>query len=176
MTCSLEIYRSNIGSFYPSYRIKQKLGTNIKGNFNRTCSLLVLLVIQCLCMYVGSSGADFKSTNIVGDEYIQFCEKSMILTRKQHNKVMHSLMGNRQGRRTGIKCMYWNKGPSLLQNKQIEIGTLINEHKPHVFGLGEANLGHDQPVGDINQPDMCIQDVQQPDYDCILILVYTIRI
>ena len=36
--------------------------------------------------------------------------------------------------------MYWNKGPSALHNKMLEIETIIDKHKPHILGLGEANF------------------------------------
>ena len=50
--------------------------------------------------------------------------------------------------------MYWNKGNSYMQRKLDDIKTLVSEHKPHIFGLAEANVlpGHDQ------------SELQIPDY------------
>ena len=42
--------------------------------------------------------------------------------------------------------MYWNKGNSYMTRKMEDIKTLVSEHKPHIFGVAEANVlpGHDQ--------------------------------
>ena len=69
---------------------------------------------------------------------------------------MHSLFGNREKNEKGMTCLYWNKGSAFLENKQMEIGTLIKTHKPHLFGLGEANLRSDQYLGDAQQPGYTI--------------------
>ena len=66
------------------------------------------------------------------------------LTRSQRNKLAHITYGNRSQRGKGISCLYWNKGPSFLINKQNDLETIIADHKPHILGLGEANFRHDQ--------------------------------
>ena len=60
--------------------------------------------------------------------------------------------GNREGRGKGLTCLYWNKGPSLLVNKQDDILSVVREHKPHIFGLGEANFKQGQNVDDVTIP------------------------
>jgi hypothetical protein len=62
------------------------------------------------------------------------------MTRAQINKLSHALHGNRGQRGRGITCMYWNKGPSFLTNKQNIIQSIVAEHRPHILGLGEANF------------------------------------
>ena len=59
------------------------------------------------------------------------------------------MQGNRGQRGRGITCLYWNKGPSLLTNKQADIQSIIADHKPHILGLGEANFKHGQDLDDV---------------------------
>ena len=77
------------------------------------------------------------------------------MTRRDRNRAAHITHGNRGQRGKGVTCLYWNKGPSSLSNKMIDIETIIDTHKPHILGLGEANhrLGHD------------IEAVQLPGYN-----------
>jgi hypothetical protein len=67
------------------------------------------------------------------------------ITRAKMNKLAYTINGNRGQRGRGITCAYWNKGPSLLINKQEDIKSILEDHKPHILGLGEANFkqGHD---------------------------------
>ena len=65
------------------------------------------------------------------------------------NKLAHILNGNRNQRGKGITCAYWNKGPSLLKNKQLDIKTLLEDHKPHILGLGEANFKYGHDIEDV---------------------------
>ena len=86
------------------------------------------------------------------------------LNRRQRNKLTHAIFGNRGQRGKGIKCLYWNKGPAHLVNKQLDIETIIGTHKPHILGLGEANIRHDHHLGDVQQPgytlhvDSCVDN------------------
>ena len=68
---------------------------------------------------------------------------------KQRNKLIHILNGNRERRGRGINCVYWNKGPSFLVNKQLDIKDIVDRHKPHLLGLGEANVRHDHDLEDL---------------------------
>ena len=64
--------------------------------------------------------------------------------------------------------MYWNKGPAFLSNKQLDIGTIIETHKPHILGLGEANFRHDHDLLDVQQPDYNLHldsCIDNPDLD-----------
>ena len=70
----------------------------------------------------------------------------MWLTRVQRNRLNHSYNGNRGQRGRGITCVYWNKGPSHLINKQLDIHDIIKDHQPHILGLGEANFRKDHDI------------------------------
>ena len=98
------------------------------------------------------------------------------LDRRQRNKLTHSNNGNGGQRGKGIKCLYWNKGPAHLINKQLDIETIISTHKPHILGLGEANFRHDHHLADVQQPgyslhvDSCIDN---PALGMARVAVYT---
>ena len=70
------------------------------------------------------------------------------LSSKDWNFLARMINGNRSQRGHGIKLLHWNKGPSFLANKHHEIETIVGNHRPHVFGLSEANLKreHDQSL------------------------------
>ena len=72
------------------------------------------------------------------------------LSKVEINKLAHIQNGNRGQRGRGIVCTYWNKGPSLLKNKQQDIMSVIDMHKPHILGLGEANFRQEHNLADVN--------------------------
>ena len=43
-------------------------------------------------------------------------------------------------RRNGIKLAHWNGGSSFLQNRQMEIETIIAGYKPHVLGISDCSF------------------------------------
>jgi hypothetical protein len=98
------------------------------------------------------------------------------LDRSQRNKLTHTIFGNRGHRGKGINCLYWNKGPAHLLNKQLDIETIIETHKPHILGLGEANFRHDHDLEDVQQSgytlhlDSCVNN---PGLGMARVAVYT---
>ena len=63
---------------------------------------------------------------------------------KPHKRIVHNNFWaryiNGNGRGDGIRIIHWNKGSSFLENKKDELEAVIEKHKPHIFGLSEANL------------------------------------
>ena len=49
---------------------------------------------------------------------------------KEMNKLMHIISRNMERRGRGINCIYWNKGPTYLVNKQMDIKTIVQDLKP----------------------------------------------
>ena len=98
------------------------------------------------------------------------------LSSRQRNKITHIICGNGGQRGKGINCVYWNKGPSFLSNKQLDSETIIGTHKPHILGLGEANFRHDHDLLDVQQTgyklhlDSCIDN---PDLGMARVDIYT---
>ena len=93
-----------------------------------------------------------KEFNFLETGFLSTATVFIWMTRTQINSMNHSLHGNRGKRGKGITCMYWNKGPSLLTNKQNDIQSVISDHKPHILGLGEANFRHGQDIEDVAIP------------------------
>ena len=46
---------------------------------------------------------------------------------------------------------YWNKGPSHLINKQLDIDSIIANYRPDILGIGEANFKRGQDVYEARQ-------------------------
>ena len=63
----------------------------------------------------------------------------LLILKQGHNKSMHSLNGNRTGS-YNIELGHWNKGNSLIQNKVNDINLLIDQNRPDIFSISEANL------------------------------------
>ena len=62
---------------------------------------------------------------------------------------------NRNGRKNGIKICQWNAGGGFLLNKQEELSNIIDEFRPHVFGITESSFKRYQ-----NKADVKIQDYE----------------
>ena len=92
------------------------------------------------------------------------------------NKIAHITYGNRGQRGKGITCVYWNKGPSFLCNRMVDIEYMVKEHKPHIIGLGELNFKNDHDLGAVQVPgytlhlDSCIDN---PSLGMARVGVYT---
>ena len=48
-----------------------------------------------------------------------------------------------------MKLCHWNKGSALLHNRTTEIEQLINEYKPHILGISEANFHSNHSLEDV---------------------------
>ena len=201
MTCSLNIYRQRIGTYYPasirkmtpwkkstygnsrnlSFRIrlkltlimtnyliiifflpmifkngphKQDLNPSIYSILNHPTSTAPLQQ-YLVTPYDPSTWEDTGVHNIfkaVEPGIMSATSVFLWMTRAQINKLVHTMQGNRGQRGRGITCLYWNKGPSLLTNKQADIKSIIADHKPHILGLGEANFKNGQDLDDVAVP------------------------
>ena len=98
------------------------------------------------------------------------------MSRIKRNKITHATQGNRGQRGKGINCVYWNKGPAFLTNKQLDIESVISTQKPHILGLGEANFRHDHDIEEVQQQgytlhlDSCVDN---PALGMARVAVYT---
>ena len=95
---------------------------------------------------------------------------------KQRNKLIHSINGNREKRGRGINCVYWNKGPAFLVNKQMDIKNIVEDHKPHILGLGEANVRHDHDLEDLQLAGYSLHldsSIDNPQLGMARVAVYT---
>ena len=95
---------------------------------------------------------------------------------EKQNKLAHITNGNRGQRGRGIKFIYWNKGPSILANKQQDLETILSTHKPHILGLGEANFRQDHNLEDVQLREYTLHldsCVDNPDLGLARVAVYT---
>ena len=101
------------------------------------------------------------------------------LSGRDRNKIAHITHGNRGQRGKGITCLYWNKGPSSLQNKMLDIATIMDRHKPHILGLGEANFRNDHEIDAVQVPGYTLHidsSINNPALGLARVVVYTSNI
>ena len=98
------------------------------------------------------------------------------LSKVKQNFIARMLHGNRSQRGRGIKLLHWNKGPSYLRNKQHEVETLIEGHKPHVLGLSEANFKAEHNLNEVQHNDYNLHTcptLENSDLAISRVVVYT---
>ena len=84
--------------------------------------------------------------------------------------------GNRGRKKNGITIMHWNKGSSFLMNKKDDIATIIEDYRPLVLGLSEANLRKEDNLSDVQIPDYNLHTcptMDNPDHGVSRVVVYT---
>ena len=62
------------------------------------------------------------------------------------NQSIRSYNGNKS---KGMRLMCWNKGSSFLHNKMTAVKQLLNDKKPHVLALTEAELTQEAKLTDV---------------------------
>ena len=195
MTCSLQTYRTRVGTFQNRrFKLKPEKVRISNSQQHSTTYFLIFFIILYSGLIVNASSLQqlssswISSTNtgstftfgsgcseqlhsLVWDPGIKHLDNWRTrddplgdlgstasstfswLNIKQRNKITHMISGNRGQRGKGINCVYWNKGPAFLCNKQLDIESIIDTHKPHILGLGEANFRHDHDALDVQQTD-----------------------
>ena len=95
------------------------------------------------------------------------------MSRKQRNKQVHILFGNRGSK--GLRFTHWNLGSAHLQNKICEIEAAVKKVKPDVLGISEANL---HSATDMNTVQIqgyklfTAKTLQNPDIQMSRVVVY----
>ena len=98
------------------------------------------------------------------------------VTSVEMNKYAHIINGNRESRGKKLTAMYWNKGNSYLVNKMEDIKTLVEQHKPMIFGIGEANVTADHDLKDVQLVDYNLHlasSIKNPNMRISRVVVYT---
>ena len=114
----------------------------------------------------------FQNSGITSGAYPHFNEKQL-------NRLIHTINGNRGLRGKGMVCAYWNKGPSFLTRNQLDIETIISTHKPHILGLGEANIRYDHDIAEVQQAGYTLHidsSINNPSLGMARVAVYTSNI
>ena len=94
---------------------------------------------------------DTMSTHAIYDKSSYMILKIRYYPNQITNSQSKSYNGNRDG---GIRLMTWNKGNAYMENAMLPINQIINDHKPDVLTITEAQL----------RPETPIQLVQIPGY------------
>lgn len=71
-------------------------------------------------------------------------DRKTLISRKERNKMTHSLQGNRE-----LILTHWNMGSSRLVSKIGDIRDYIYHNKPDVFGISESNFTADDSKGEV---------------------------
>ena len=197
MGVSLQIYRLRIGTFgnNDNKDVKEVENKPHYRSLNWSLILLALLTLSPLEPFdrlptIPSPPCSPASSPIVSQGMTQFptsipsnlkwcfppwtCPPWPSSSSKSRNFIARMVNGN--GRERGIKIIYWNKGPSFLENKFNEIEAVIDDHKPHMLGLSEANLraGHDQTKVQLTDYNLhTAQTLDNPDLLVSRVVVYT---
>ena len=97
-------------------------------------------------------------------------------TPKNHNFLARYKFGNRNQKKGGINIIHWNKGSSLLSNKMGDLEAIIDNHKPLVLGISEANLRKFDDLDAVQLPEYYLHicpTIDNPDHGVSRVVVYT---
>ena len=101
----------------------------------------------------------------------------MYITRKRRNKLSHIKIGNiNQAQGKPFTTLFWSKGISHMHRKIQDIKILIEQHKPHIFGLAEANVLTSHNLADIQIPNYNLHlttSIGNPNISVARVAAYT---
>ena len=206
MGIPLQTYRIRIGSFQPYLKIgsssKQKRSSQYKASLSPKSGILLLILIIFLPAFIHLNRESYEATSQSFDVSCCYQGKlvkrggSVLLTQacmyhhisihlaaprswlssKHRNSLVKAVNGNRACHGRGIKCVLWNKGNSLLQNKQEDIEMIIRTHTPHFLGLCEANLRKGVDLNLVKHQDYNIhvaKSIDNSELGIARVVVYT---
>ena len=144
MGVSLQCYRISIGYFQP----KQCKSILYRPSSTNPTPLSTLQYLLAVCLIINTASASLKISSsspgyhscIVGSESTQQSEWQCGLrglAAGLTNKTCHTISGNRK--QQGLVISSWNCGRAIF-NKVTDIKLFIEEHKPHLYAISEADL------------------------------------
>ena len=161
-------------------RIKYRLLVNTKQNMFKSrknncfyCGIKFGLAFVILCLVLSTTKnlkPNYIHQNIPPPKSLHFSVSCMVV---DHNFNARYYYGNKTEK--GVRIIHWNKGPSYLINKKDEIECLIEQEKPHILGLSEANL-HTEHINDVKFPDYNLHicpTIDNPALKVSRVVVYT---
>ena len=147
MGVSIQCYRIRIGSFQPN-KIKHS-SSRMKSTTKHRMSLILHLLLSLFMIGQSETNPYHISTPALTLRYLTLSAvgSSTLGIEWQPglqgscagltNKVCHLLNGNRQ--KSGLKLCSWNCGRALT-DKMIDIKLFVQNHKPVLFAIIEADL------------------------------------
>ena len=205
MGISLQTYRIRIGSFQVNAGTNAKTtSSSVKSSFGLSfkSKLLLLFLLSLILVVVHSHNFEnielpspcfqlspptpppwselransSRIPRVVSQLIAALAAPKSWLTSRQRNSLARATYGNRSHRGRGIKCVMWNKGNSLLQNKHDEVEEIISSYSPHILGLCEANLKKDVDINLVQHQDYQLHVAKTIDNDEVgtaRVVVYT---
>ena len=144
MAVTLEVYRSRIGQFYSNrnrVRIQYNRKTYIKSKGRKNMAVISLLLLIYLVPLQSTCSSTAPSLWQSTQPWTAPYPKQEGLTHPiNHNFLARYRYRNKRQNKGGISIIHWNKGSSLLANKMGDLSTIIDNYKPLVLGLSEANF------------------------------------
>ena len=159
---SLQQYRSSIGKFRtPSHREAKIVGLERK--VKRKAGNAVVLLLLYLILVAGgirclNQETKLKKEQESGTQY-QYMKQIELYatvkyyqTSKSRNKIMHIQNGNRGEKGHPMTIGYWNKGSADLENRTESKAEIVQDYKPHVLGIGEAQFKQGSDLAKVQHP------------------------
>ena len=181
------VYRGRIGLFTNWTLSRIKL---IKKHFSRNVSdrgRFISYHIYFLCLFIlvtlaNESNYEHDHIPKLGTNARSGFKSSVMGSQVMINKWSRMSNANFYARYTygnkkqqGIKIMHWNKGSSLLKNKMDEIMSLIDQHRPHILGLSEANFHNNEDRSAVKIPEyelITCPTINNPNIKVSRVVVY----
>ena len=161
----IDLYRNRIGSFCQNFRKGSKKFTKLcnqesyqnlnKGKFNFSCLKLLaglILSVVVLLEAVNTSGGlvsnQFLNLGYLRVQHLPGHQQLLHVHSAQQHQQLHTL-GRKETSNYLARYLYGNKSKGIinlhlnirsLSNKVGEIKNLIQNHKPHIFGVSECEL------------------------------------
>ena len=159
---SIQQFRSSVGRFEASRHREAKVYKSENKVRKETRTAIKIVIFYLLTMAAVMSGLNlevhqspvkmiikyqvFKTKEVSSPEKFQVTSKSL-------NKMAHITNGNRRDNGHPISLCYWNKGSANLENRKESIAEIIQDHKPHVLGIGEAQYRRNSDISKVQQPE-----------------------
>ena len=93
-----------------------------------------------------------------------------------HNFLARYKFGNRSQKKGGINIIHWNKGSSILSNKMGDLEAIVENHRPLLLCISEANLRKYDDFDDVQLPDYTLHTcptIDNPEHGVSRVVVYT---
>ena len=176
------MYRSRIGQFYSNRKrvriqYNRKTYRKSKGrgkqSFISLILILYLISLHSTCPSTSTKPTSWPAPRPWTAPYLnQDCLPHPV----NHNFLARYRYGNRGQKKGGINIIHWNKGASLLANKMSDLSTIIDNYKPLVLGILEANFRKNDDIEDVQLPDYKMYTsptIDNPDHGVSRVVVYT---
>ena len=182
MTIPIEMYRSRIGQFSSiRYRVRkpQTSKRHSKSSGRKFMTVISLFILIFFVSYQSTCPSSAPSTVQPPHPWTApHLNQACLPLPVNHNFLARYRYGNKENKKGGIGIIHWNKGPSLLANKMDDLATIIDNYKPLVLGISEANFRKNDDIEDVQLTNYNIHispTIDNPEHGVSRVVVYTHR-